>query len=137
LHPLLAVYPCNSWLLFCGPLFGSARYMRLSGTSMATPVVTGVVALLLDKTPSMTPDQVKARLMKTAWKGFSNYTSATDQGVTYQIEQNAFAVGAGAVDAAAALASTEVAPDNLGAAKSPALNYDPQTNTVSLVSDPS
>src|SRR4029077_12928113 len=119
--PALAVYPCNNSRTSCGPQYGSARYLRLSGTSMATPVVSGVSALLLQKSPSLTPDQVKARLMKTAWKGFSSYTTATDQGsgVVYQIEQDLFAVGAGAVDASAALANTDLAPSFIGAAKSP------------------
>ncbi len=33
---------------------------------MATPVVSGTVALMLQQNPALTPDQVKARLMKTA-----------------------------------------------------------------------
>ncbi len=41
-------------------------YFRLSGTSMAAPVVTGVVALMLERTPSLTPAQVKDRLMESA-----------------------------------------------------------------------
>ena len=137
-YPGLLVYPCNSSGSSCGSQYGSARYLRLSGTSMATPVVSGVAALLLQKTPSLTPDQVKARLMKTAWKGFSSYATATDQGtgVVYQIEQDLFAVGAGAVDASAALASTDLAPSNVGAAKSPTANYDSSTNTVTIVGDP-
>jgi subtilisin family serine protease len=71
-HSGLAVYPCSNWGNNCGPQYGNARYMRLSGTSMASPVVSGVAALLIQQTPSITPDQVKARLMKTAWKGFSS-----------------------------------------------------------------
>jgi len=138
-HPALAVYPCNSSRLSCGPQFGSARYMRLSGTSMATPVVSGVAALLLEKTPSLTPDQVKARLMKSAWKGFASHTTATDKGtgVLYQIEQDLFAVGAGAVDASAALANTDFAPSFVGAAKSPTAVYNSLTNTISIVGEPS
>lgn len=37
-----------------------------SGTSMATPVVSGALALLLQKEPDMTPKEVKLRLMKRA-----------------------------------------------------------------------
>jgi serine protease AprX len=41
-------------------------YFRLSGTSMAAPVVAGVVALMLERSPTLTPSQVKARLKGTA-----------------------------------------------------------------------
>jgi serine protease AprX len=41
-------------------------YFRLSGTSMAAPVVAGVVALMLERSPALTPAQVKSRLKHTA-----------------------------------------------------------------------
>ncbi|MGC4379353.1 S8 family peptidase [Fictibacillus sp. Mic-4] len=37
-------------------------YTSLSGTSMATPLCAGVIALLLQKEPDLTPDEVKDRL---------------------------------------------------------------------------
>lgn len=43
-----------------------ALYTRASGTSMATPHGTGIVALLLEAFPDLTPSQLKERLMNTA-----------------------------------------------------------------------
>src|ERR1700674_2981220 len=40
--------------------------MTMSGTSQASAVVSGVVALMLQVNPSLTPDQVKCRLMSGA-----------------------------------------------------------------------
>jgi hypothetical protein len=39
---------------------------KMSGTSMAAAVTSGVVALMLEVSPSLTPDQVKCRLMSSA-----------------------------------------------------------------------
>jgi serine protease AprX len=87
----------------------SSDYVMFSGTSMAAGMVSGAAALLLDKTPSLTPDQVKARLMKTAFKQFPAYSIATDlaTGQTYRSQHDLFTVGAGYLDVAAALASNE------------------------------
>ena len=56
----------------------SKDYFTLSGTSIATPAVAGGVALLLQQNPNLTPDQVKARLMKTTYESFPVSSVATD-----------------------------------------------------------
>jgi serine protease AprX len=45
---------------------GEDVYMWLSGTSMATPVVSGAAALMLDANPGLTPAMVKSILQFTA-----------------------------------------------------------------------
>jgi len=62
---------------------GTNAYMRLSGTSMATGVVAGGAALLLDAYPTMTPAQVKAALQL---------------GATYLPDDGLVAGGAGSVN---------------------------------------
>jgi len=89
----------------------SGDYFRLSGTSMATPVVSGAAALLIQQHPSLTPDQVKARLMKTAAKALNLYSTGIDALTlqAYQDQADIFTVGAGYVDINAALANNDLA----------------------------
>src|SRR5260370_1425535 len=101
---------------------------------MATPVVSGAVALLLQAQPRLTPDQVKARLMETAYKNFPSYSTATDAitGDTYTSQYDIFTVGAGYLDIGAAIASSDLAT---GSALSPTAVYDSTQNAVYLVTD--
>jgi serine protease AprX len=57
-------------------------YFRMSGTSVAAPMVSGAAALLLQVYPDLTPDQVKDRLMATANKEDWDY-HATEAGAGY------------------------------------------------------
>ena len=88
----------------------SSTYFRLSGTSMATPVVSGAAALLLQQNPLLTPDQVKARLMKTAQKSLPLYSAAYDRitRATFNLQSDIFAVGAGYLDIQAAISNHDL-----------------------------
>jgi serine protease AprX len=86
---------------------------------------------MLQQNSALTPDQVKARLMKTAWKGFGQYTSSQDQrGNLYNNEYDIFTYGAGYLNIDAALGNTSVAT---GVALSPTAVLNTSTNTVTIV----
>jgi len=115
----------------CSSTILSNAYFTLSGTSMATPVVSGAAALLLQQS-RLTPDQVKARLMKTASKTFPSSSSITDPdtGITYYEQYDIFTIGAGYLDVQAALMSTDVAT---ASALSPKAVYNTNTGQVDIV----
>jgi serine protease AprX len=102
----------------------STHYFYLSGTSMATPVVSGAAALVLQQNPWMTPDQVKARLMKTSYKSLPRWSWAqnSDTGQWYENQDDVFTVGAGYLDVQAALQNNDLAPWYVGSAMSPVVN---------------
>jgi serine protease AprX len=76
------------------------NYYRMSGTSMAAPVVSGAAALLLQSNPALNPDQVKYRLMASANKSWGSY--------------NPVQAGGGSVDAYAAVFTATSEGANLG-----------------------
>src|SRR5512132_2101017 len=85
------------------PYYVDGSYRRGSGTSMATGVVSGAVALMLQANPDFTPDRVKHALTATA-----RDAASTDP----------MAVGAGVVDVHAAAFSAPAGVANQGLARS-------------------
>lgn len=71
------------------------NYQYLSGTSMSTPEVAGVAALIMEAHPDWTPSQIKSALTTSAYQGVTkeNSSSAADP----------FDAGAGHIDANAAI----------------------------------
>jgi serine protease AprX len=114
---------------------GKADYFTLSGTSMATPAVAGAAALMLEEQNTLTPDQVKARLMKTAYKMgmFSTSAYVPHLFMSFVDFYDLFSVGSGLLNVQAATANTDLAPAGVGSALSPYAVYNQQTGVVSLV----
>lgn len=107
-HPNNIVYSTNG-----------NRYLRISGTSMASAVAAGAVALLLQSEPTLTPDQVKYRLMATANKNWSAYSSLS--------------AGAGYLDSNAATSTITLQSANTGVAASQLLWTGPSPTVWSSV----
>ena len=122
---LVGTYPQNviSPSYYTSSTAAGGSYFRLSGTSMASPVVSGMAAVMIQKEPGITPDTVKARLMKSASKSFPAFSTATDPstGETYTSQYDIFTVGAGYVDVIAALSSIDTATRS---AQSPPVTYN-------------
>jgi len=81
------------------------EFFIMSGTSQAAAVVSGVVALMLEDDPALTPDQVKGRLMATAQPAVDD-----DGDLAYSIFQQ----GAGLVNAYDAVHSDAMIDANSG-----------------------
>ena len=110
-----------------------SQYLQLSGTSMATPVVSAGAALMLQANPNLTPDTLKARMMRTAWKGYParGHSHAHDiKGNDYMAQYDAFTIGAGYLDIQAALGDNTIVN---GGAASPTVVFDPVSDTAKLV----
>jgi serine protease AprX len=65
-NPNSLFYATKAQYLVAGKASLNLPYLTLSGTSMATPVVAGTVALMLEANPHLTPNMVKAVLQYTA-----------------------------------------------------------------------
>jgi serine protease AprX len=117
----------------CGATSPGPQYLQLSGTSMATPVVAGGAALIIQSNSNLTPDTIKARMMRTAWKGYPAHGNSWGRDVLgnqYMSQYDAFTIGAGYFDVQAALGDTTVVN---GGATSPTVVFNPLTKTATLV----
>lgn len=90
-------------LIFSAASGTGAAAHSLSGTSMASPHVAGIAALVRATQPGWTPAQVKAAVMNTATHDV--WTGARQSGTAYGPQR----VGSGRVDARAAVADTVLA----------------------------
>ncbi|MDQ6665326.1 MAG: S8 family serine peptidase, partial [Acidobacteriota bacterium] len=111
-----------------------SNYFVLSGTSMSAAVVSGASAAMIGQNGALTPDQLKATLMKTASKSFPSTSQVTVAGpdgqmTTYSSQYDLFTVGAGYLNLPAALASSDRLPANT-TAQSPAAAYDSKSGNV-------
>ena len=86
--PASTMYYTKSQYLVSGTLFSASKpYLSLTGTSMASPVVAGTVALMMQANPSLTPNMVKAILQYTA-QVYPGYNALT-QGAGFLNTQGA------------------------------------------------
>ncbi|TXS55025.1 S8 family serine peptidase [Streptomyces sp. t39] len=95
---------------------GEGLYQAMSGTSMATPHVAGVAALLAEKHPDWTGRQLKDALMSTSKR----------------LDASAYALGAGRLDVPAAVGAriTATGSADLGFHSWPYEENEPVTRTV-------
>ena len=71
------------------PTSDGSAYQQLSGTSMATPLVSGCVALLLQAFPNLSPLQVRTILQNTAEHNVGSAKATGDRGQDpYGIDSN-------------------------------------------------
>jgi serine protease AprX len=100
-HIVSTLAPNSQFATMCPTCIVDGQMIRAGGTSMAAPMVAGAAAVLLQKYPNLTPNQVKGVLIRSA-----------------RLVNNRFA----AVDAYAALkavAAGNTAPANIGVATNP------------------
>jgi serine protease AprX len=89
-EPWTTLYSRFSAYLLPGsnPWFWYSPYLSLSGTSMAAPVVSGSIALMLEANPRLTPNAVKAILQ---------YTAQVNSGTDFLTQGSGFLNARGAV----------------------------------------
>ena len=105
----------GDWILSTYPTSLGHQYIKMKGTSMATPHVSGLAALLLSKNPSLSPDQLKQLILNNADKlpAFSGKT-----------------VSGGRIDAAASLSAAGGSPAPTPTTPAPGVLALPTTGTI-------
>lgn len=93
------------------------RHMFLSGTSMSAPMVTGAIALLLDRHDNLTPSQIKQLLVATT----RTYAGQADE--------------AGALDISAALAASDHPPTRANQIAAPVGGAAPPRGATTVLWD--
>jgi len=102
--PSSALYAAHpEWLLPGAVATWYVPYLSLSGTSMAAPVVSGTIALMLQANPALTPNAVKAIL---------EYTAQSDAGFNHLTQGAGFLNARGAVRLAELFAGQPVRGDD-------------------------
>jgi serine protease len=94
---------------------GADNYANYQGTSMATPHVAGVAALMLARNSALTPDEIEAKLKSTA-RPFPGTCSQC---------------GAGIVDAGAAVAAATTTTPTAPTPTAPTIAETESNNTIS------
>ncbi len=90
---------------------GNDSYAYYQGTSMATPHVAGVAALMIARNPALTPDEIEVLLKSTARRLPVTCTQGCGKGIV----DAAAAVNAAYIGASAASVASEVEPNESNA----------------------
>jgi serine protease AprX len=104
---IVASMNSSSYLANIDPnsMFPTEQMFTMSGTSMAAAVTTGVVALMIQSDPTLTPDNIKCRLL------MSSRPAVTASGT---LAYSVFQQGAGLINAVSAVNSSATGCANLG-----------------------
>ena len=101
--PSSALYSANPGSRLWGSVrTGSEPYLSLTGTSMAAPIVTGAIALMLEANAALTPNAVKAIL---------EFTAEARDGYNHLTQGAGFLNARGAVELARAFSGNALGPE--------------------------
>ena len=64
-HIVSTLAPNSAFATMCPSCVRDGGYIQAGGTSMAAPIISGIVAAILEKRPTWTPNQVKGALLST------------------------------------------------------------------------